>query len=119
MRLASALAFAVVLAGCVTNGIPQLQTPAGDSAALETLPWTLTQCRYVVGWSSADPAKVQAQLPPGFKVQPGTPLGLPVPVEEVIIGTEAFECAEGAGLNGTVEPMLYASIWLPGTPPAE
>src|SRR5688500_20381349 len=115
MRLASALAFAVVLAGCVTNGIPQLQTPAGDSAAPETLPWTLTQCRYVVGWSSADPAKVQAQLPPGFKVQPGTPLGLPVPVEEVILGTEAFECAEGAGRDGQGEPVVCARRWMRDT----
>lgn len=113
MRLLVLVA-ALALAGCVQLAPQPPATPEPDL----DLPWTLTKCRYVVGWSGADPAKVQAQLPEGFRVAPGSPLGLPVPVEEVIIGTEAFECEEGSGLDGPVAPMLYGSIWIPVVPPA-
>lgn len=111
------LAALVLMAGCVTP--PSLDDPAPGSPT--TLPWQLNECRYVVGWSQADPAIVQANLPEGFTVSTGGPLGLPTPgpTQRAIIGTEAFDCPSGSGLAGTVEPMSYASIWIPVTPPEE
>ena len=111
------------LAGCVAPPAPGDDGPAagGDDGA-DSLPWTLAGCRYVVGWSDADPEVIQANLPEGFAVQAGLPLGLPFPAPgptaRAIIGTESFDCASGSGLDGTQTPMLYGSIWIPVTPPA-
>lgn len=120
MRGLAILVPLLLTAGCVT---PPSLDPAPDATRATVLPWELTECRYIVGWSQADPAIVQANLPEGFTVETGSPvpLGLPVPVpapaQRAIIGTESFECASGSGLNGTIEPMTYASIWIPVTPP--
>ncbi|HWH08290.1 MAG TPA: hypothetical protein VNX21_03755 [Candidatus Thermoplasmatota archaeon] len=118
MRVLLAAALLLPLAGCVDA--PSGPSGPGAAGDARTLPWDLSQCRYVVGWSEADPAVLQRNLPGGFTVEAGTPLGLPLaPAERAIVGTEAFECASGSGLAGTVEPMLYGSIWIPVTPPAE
>ena len=116
MRPLAVLVPLVILAGCLAPPVPD---PDPGTALASVLPWTLNECRYIVGWSEADPAIVQSNLPEGFTVQTGRPLGLPLPEQaaRVIIGTEAFECASGSGLDGTVEPMSYASIWIPVTPP--
>lgn len=113
MRILALLALALV-AGCVT---PRADEPGVAPDATTLLPWTLEQCRYVVGRSEADAATVQARMPEGFLVQSSAPLGLPVPVGRTIIGTEAFDCAAGTGLDARLEPMLYGSIWIPVTPP--
>jgi len=77
---------------------------------MRVIPWALTQCRYVVGWSNADPAKLQARLPEGFALAGGAPAGIPPPLGT--LGTEAFTCATGTGLAGeVVESQTYASIW--------
>lgn len=116
MRVLPALLLLLPLAGCAT---PLTDGPNAVPAST-LLPWTLTQCRYVVGWSEADPAAIQRNLPEGFTVRAGAPLGLPLaPAARALVGTEAFECASGSGLNGTVEPMLYASIWIPVVPPED
>ncbi|HUR69463.1 MAG TPA: hypothetical protein VM370_09470 [Candidatus Thermoplasmatota archaeon] len=111
-------ALLLLTAGCLTSITPSPEGAA--SASARTIPWELNECRYLVGWSEADPAIIQRHLPEGFVVQAGAPLGLPVPAGPAarsIIGTEAFDCASGSGLNGTVAPMLYGSIWIPVTPP--
>ena len=120
MRALAMLVPLLVVAGCVT---PPALEPDPDATLSSIIPWTLNECRYIVGWSQADPAVIQANLPEGFTVQTGgpVPLGLPVPApgpaQRAIIGTEAFECASGSGLNGTLEPMTYSSIWIPVVPP--
>ena len=114
--LALPLPLLLLLAGCVA-------LPAADdapTARATVLPWQLTECRYLVGWSDADPALVQANLPDGFTVRSGAPLGLPLATAAAArasIGTETFECASGSGLDGTIEGMTYASIWIPVTLP--
>lgn len=111
----------LLAAGCVTSSGPAVDGDPPVSGASNILPWTLVECQYIVGWSEADAAIIQQNLPEGFTVRAGPPLGLPLPAAgptaRAIIGTEAFDCASGTGLNGTVEPMTYASIWIPVTPP--
>lgn len=116
MRLLPVLA-ALAFTGCVTPPAPNVEDPS--HAGPLVVPWTLTDCRYIVGWSEADPAVIQQNLPEGFLVSTSGPMGLPAPgpAARAIVGTEAFECASGDGLDGLVEPMLYASIWIPVTPP--
>lgn len=121
MRLArSAFLVAALLAGCLSPG-PAPARDAGLAAAVPlVIPWVLDECRYLVGWSEADPAIVQANLPEGFIVESGSPLGLPAgdtPAERAIVGTEVFDCASGTGLDAALQPMTYASIWIPVTPP--
>lgn len=111
----------LLTAGCVAPTEPAEGADPGATGRANVLPWTLNECRYIVGWSDADPSVIQENLPEGFTVRAGLPMGVPLPAPgptaRAIIGTEAFECASGSGLDGEVEPMTYASIWIPVTPP--
>lgn len=114
----SALLLGLLLAGCVTppeGSDPTAATPALDAA--RTIPWSLQECDYVVGWSDADPAALQARLPEGFQVAGGSFFGL-VGSPRATLGTEAFTCARGHGAEGVLEPMTYGSIWF-GVIPSE
>jgi hypothetical protein len=66
-----------------------------------TLPWAITDCRFLVAFLDAPAASVQPFLPPGFTAAGG--LGS--------VGFEVHECARGSGLNGTVERLAYGAMW--------
>lgn len=114
----AALLLVASLAGCAapvtTDGSPDSDAPRA------TLPWGLTECRYVVGWAPVEESRLRPYLPEGFtpagfgaRALAGTPAG------RVLFGLEAFECASGATLNGTLENMAYGSYWTAATPPEE
>jgi len=125
-RLSSLLALVLLVPACLipVQGQPTAPTsepvpPPGAPTAPDADPapsgpagltrwnWTLIDCTFVYGLVPADASKVKALLPPGFLVG-----GLP------LVGFETDVCASGAGANGTVAPMTYASFWVAVTPPA-
>lgn len=118
MRAPVLLALAAVLAGCAAVPTPP---PAGGSAGPGTIPWAITDCTFLIGLIPFDPAEGQDLLPEGFAFRTGDGLPLPVevPVSRATLGVEAFACASGAGLTGTVTPLAYGSVYFNVDPPEE
>lgn len=97
----------ILLSGCVTPGDPQTtaEGPAQSTAADVVFPWSLTDCAFAVAFVPADPAAVAAHIPSGFRL------------ESDALGIEVFRCASGAGLNGSVDDIVYGSYFAAVSPP--
>jgi hypothetical protein len=83
--------------------------PVTAAAGAVTLPWNITDCRFLVVFLQPPAASVQPFLPDGFTAAGGRGLGS--------VGFEIHDCARGAGLNGTVERLAYGAMWGAVTPP--
>ncbi len=122
MRFASLALVAFALSGCAAP-------PADDTAATpdlpvvpdpDTIPWGLTDCRFLIGIIRFDPDLGADLLPDGFAYAVGDGLPLPTEVEPVrraTLGVEAFDCRSGAGLDGEVAPLAYGSFYFDVIPP--
>lgn len=116
MRLVPLL-LPLLLAGCAA---PALDADLQARPQSQTLPWGLTGCQYAVAFVPVPAAAVQTYLPEGFRPLALAEFGLPPdPRGDANIGTELWTCEEGAGLNGTVAGMAYASIFTAVAPPEE
>jgi hypothetical protein len=105
----------LVLAGCSGPAAPdagQPGLPAADGPATAVvLPWTTTDCRFMVVFLRASAAAVQSQLPEGFTAAGSATL----PTGSV--GFEIHDCASVQGLDGLVPGAGYGASWGVVTPP--
>lgn len=114
---------ALALAGCLGDSLPGDVAPppdGGEDGLPKVLPWGLTDCQYMIGLVPVDQAAVAPHLPEGFAAAPASDMGLPQdPRGEAVVGVEAFECAEGQTLNGTLDMLQYGSVFTLVYPPEE
>lgn len=111
-----ALLLVAPLVGCATDpGAPATPSPA-DEAAAQVLPWSLSQCRYIVGFTPVEESALAPHIPEGFTLDKGPVVG-GLLLERVSLGLEAFVCERGSGLEGEVERMEYGSIFVAAMPP--
>lgn len=111
---------AALLAGC--TAVPDPTGPPAAGSAPQVLPWGIIDCTFLIGLVRFDPAQAQDLLPPGFAFRTGSGLPLPVdvaPLDQATLGVEAFSCASGAGLQGSVAPLAYGSVYFTVDPPPE
>lgn len=97
-----ALAFALVVAGCISQ---PTDVPAPSASALD-LPWELVECRYFIADVPADAAALAARLPEGFELDPNPSPLSPVAGSEPYLGIEAFSCADGSVWASTYTPVI-------------
>lgn len=89
--------------------------------------WTMSGCMFGVALIDVPAAAVQPFVPEGFRVQSVQEAGaegqvgqdVPNPEADGNIGFEIFSCDSGSTLDGTTEPMIYASIFTGVEPPVE
>lgn len=128
---AALLLAGVVLAGCSGRAPPADDGPALPALPARELPWSMQGCTFVAAVLQVPVSVVAPFVPPGFRVMHAAEFalegasgqGLPTPPtggDDGNIGVEAFQCADGAGLDGEVVPGLtYASFYTGVEPPAE
>lgn len=88
-----------------------LSEPADAAAPVGTaLAWDLLDCEFVYGTAVVPAARIASRIPAGF-----TPFAVTTATGNrlVSVGFEVDVCESGAGLDGRVEPMTYASTWVP------
>lgn len=100
----------LLVAGCAAPGGDDAAPAPDEPPTQRVIPWGLTECRYLVGWTEVDEAALAPYVPDGFTLSragllPGGALARPY------LGFEAFTCASGAGLDGIVEQMTYGSVF--------
>jgi hypothetical protein len=109
LRLAPLLVV-LALAGCAT---PQ---PGPAPGAPATHPWGLSHCAFVIANVAADPAKLAARLPPGFRLANGTLSGLPAGARAEV-ALDAYRCETGIGFAGNLTDVSYGSHYASIVPP--
>ena len=119
MRPPALLALALlVLPGCLSG--PAADAPPGAApapGAPGVLPWSLTECAFLVAFVPVKAERLAPHVPGGFTLSTaGGPLG--AVQGEAYVGVEAFQCASGAGLEGEVAPLEYGSFFTAVEPPA-
>ena len=112
------------LAGCLGEASEPTPAPpdqgGGEVApgAPTTLTWGFSDCRWVVAAIPTQADALADHLPANFTPMTPEEMGLPpVPGSDAVMGLEGFECAQGQGLNGTVEGFVYSAYWSPVHPP--
>lgn len=121
LLLTCIMVVAVALAGCVDDA-DQKVTDEPDPTETEpgptVLPWGFTDCTWVVAAVPTQASAFGDRFPEGFTPMTPEEMGLPPqPGTDAVMGLEAFDCAQGAGLNGTVDSMVYSAYWSPVHPP--
>ncbi len=111
----SILALAL-LAGCISEDEPDdAQTIGGHAApAVQELAWGLSDCQMAIAIVPVPADAVQPHLAEGFTAAVPDAIRAMLPPDprmEGILGIEAFSCAAGEGLNGTIADITYGSIW--------
>jgi len=111
-------------AGCLGNGSDEAgdganDEPSKDSRGAIEIPWGLDSCRASWWLAPASAERLREYLPEGFEPAPTPQLpGIDVAAGlDTYLGFDAFECRSGAGLNGTVEPIVFGSLFTRVTPP--
>jgi hypothetical protein len=126
--LAIAMLLALGLAGCsdepappgdaaepttttASTSTPPSASPDTPPAAEgpETIAWEILDCFFIYATPFALASEVEAALPEGFTI--ASTGGL------TQVGIEANVCTSGQGLNGTIEPAGYGSVWVGVVPP--
>lgn len=125
--LVAMLALAL-LAGCTS--VPPVHVSGVPALPARSIDWSLHDCVFTAAVLQVPAAAVQPHVPPGFRVIPASEMaaegasGLDVPSPPAAdgndgnLGVEAFQCASGMGLNGSVDGMAYASFFAAVEPPA-
>jgi hypothetical protein len=106
----------VAAAGCAQpagHGATQISSPAAAMAGPTVLPWTTSECRFLVVFLNANTASVQPYLPEGFTATGSATL------PTASVGFEMHDCKSLQGLNETVTPGGYGALWGVVQPPAE
>jgi hypothetical protein len=113
-------------AGCLGGGIQEGAGAARgdldeDSAGTIEIPWGLESCRASWWLAPASSEALREYLPDGFEPAPTPQLpGMDVVAGlDTYLGFDAFECRSGAGLNGTLEPIIFGSLFTRVTPPED
>lgn len=108
------------LAGCLDDevgselGTSELATDPQEPATTK-VPWSLTDCTFVVWAVLADSEQLRALLPEGF--EPAVASGpLRIVLGDTYLGFESFDCAEGEGLEANLSGMVYGSMFTPVVP---
>lgn len=85
------------------------------------MPWELLGCEFAVAFVVVDTAKVQALVPDGFTVRSPALNFADVrpPADRSLLGVEAETCEQGTSVDGLVDNMDYASIWVGVVPPED
>lgn len=104
----------MLLAGCVA--VPGFEPEPPTEAVV--LPWGFEDCRFAVAIVPVPASRVDAQLPEGFAALSFAQIGLPPdPRGDGNVGVELWTCETGAGLDGTVEDLVYGSAFVFVQPP--
>lgn len=106
------VATALVFAGCVSPAAVLDEPPA--ALAPLSLPIGLRGCQAVVVLVGVPHGALAPHLPDGFRSLSAqevvNPLA-PNPRDEGNLGLEMFVCEEADGLNGTISPAVYGSVF--------
>lgn len=110
-------------AGCVDDGSDQ-GADGGDGGERDgapgmiEFPWGLESCRASWWLAPASAEALREHLPEGFEPAPTPQLpGIDLAGIDTYLGFDAFECRSGTGLNGTIEPITFGSLFTRVVPP--
>jgi hypothetical protein len=115
LLILAALAMPLCLDAPPAPCAPPCATGPAD-AAPDRLAWSLEGCRTVFAGVPVAASALQPHLPPGFRPIPFTVRGSEA---DATLAFDAYACASGLGLNGSVEPLTYGSVYAPVVPPAD
>lgn len=118
MRLRLLLLLAA-LPGCLGSTGGGGSGASVPSSTGDAIPWSMTDCAFVVAFVPVPAERLQPLVPEGFTVSAG---GGPLATVQggAYLGVEAFQCASGAGLDGAeVAPLEYGSFFTGIEPPAD
>lgn len=90
-------------------------SPVDAHPSSHSIPWSLHDCDVVLATFFLPGAAIQSEMPEGFVASIVTTTGGPTVTQ---IGVEMDDCASGAGSEGDVEGMQYATIWAQVQPPS-
>lgn len=111
-------------AGCLDDGPEQdagTDGPGDEHPELIEIPWGLESCRASWWLAPASSEALREHLPEGFEPAPTPQLpGIDMAAGlDAYLGFDAFECASGIGLNGTLGPITFGSVFTRVIPPDE